>query len=91
MVAAPTKTEMFERLVIPVLLVINNSKLNTTRLHCILCKLSYHAPTRDWVLMCLLSILEKVTPLTNESTTLALDTSTPTPTGQDEEVSQCQD
>ena len=63
-----------------ILLFIDDSKLNTTRLHRILRNLCYHAPTRDWVVRCLLSILEKantVSPLTNESSP-ALDT-TPTP------------
>ena len=42
-----------------ILLFIDDSKLNTTRLHRILRNLCYHAPTRDWVVKCLLSILEK--------------------------------
>ena len=36
-----------------------DAKLNTTRLHRIPRSLCYHAPTRDWVFRCLLSILEK--------------------------------
>ena len=36
-----------------------DAKLNTTRLHRIPRSLCYHAPTRDWVVRCLLSILEK--------------------------------
>merc|ERR1719347_833505 len=42
-----------------ILLFIDDTKLNTTRLHRILRNLCYHAPTRDWVVKCLLSILEK--------------------------------
>jgi len=42
-----------------ILLFIDDAKLNTTRLHRILRNLCYHAPTRDWVIKCLLSILEK--------------------------------
>ena len=42
-----------------ILLFIDDSKLNTTRLHKILRNLCYHAPTRDWVIKCLLSILER--------------------------------
>ena len=42
-----------------ILLFIDDAKLNTTRLHRILRNLCYHAPTRDWVVRCLLSILEK--------------------------------
>merc|ERR1719481_1015428 len=42
-----------------ILLFIDDAKLNTTRLHRILRNLCYHAPTRDWVVKCLLSILEK--------------------------------
>ena len=42
-----------------ILLFIDDSKLNTNRLHRILRNLCYHAPTRDWVVKCLLSILEK--------------------------------
>ena len=36
-----------------------DAKLNTTKLHRIPRSLCYHAPTRDWVVRCLLSILEK--------------------------------
>ena len=36
-----------------------DAKLNTTRLHRIPRSLCYHAPTRDWVVRCLISILEK--------------------------------
>ena len=36
-----------------------DAKLNTTRLHRIPRSLCYHAPTRDWVVRCLLSVLEK--------------------------------
>ena len=42
-----------------ILLFIDDAKLNTTRLHRILRNLCYHAPTRDWVVRCLLTILEK--------------------------------
>merc|ERR1712142_35424 len=42
-----------------ILLFIDDAKLNTTRLLRILRNLCYHAPTRDWVVKCLLSILEK--------------------------------
>merc|ERR1719481_1781266 len=42
-----------------ILLFIDDAKLNTTRLHRILRNLCYHAPTRDWVVKCLLSILDK--------------------------------
>jgi E3 ubiquitin-protein ligase HUWE1 len=38
-----------------ILLFIDDAKLNTTRLHRILRNLCYHAPTRDWVVRCLLS------------------------------------
>merc|ERR1719336_1110607 len=48
-----------------ILLFIDDSKLNTTRLHRILRNLCYHAPTRDWVVKCLLSILEKANTLTS--------------------------
>ena len=42
-----------------ILLFIDDSKINTTRLHRILKYLCYHGPTRDWVVASLLSILEK--------------------------------
>ena len=42
-----------------ILLFIDDSKISTTRLHRILRNLCYHAPTRDWVVSSLLSILEK--------------------------------
>lgn len=42
-----------------ILLFIEDSKINTTRLHRILRNLCYHAPTRDWVIHSLLNILEK--------------------------------
>ena len=41
------------------MLFIDDPKINTTRLHRILRNLCYHAPTRDWVIKSLLSILEK--------------------------------
>ena len=37
----------------------DDPKINTTRLHRILRNLCYHAPTREWVVKSLLSILEK--------------------------------
>ena len=42
-----------------VLLFIDDPKINTTRLHRILRNLCYHAPTREWIIRSLLSILEK--------------------------------
>ena len=42
-----------------IILFIDDPKINTTRLHRILKNLCYHAPTRDWVIKSLLSILEK--------------------------------
>jgi E3 ubiquitin-protein ligase HUWE1 len=42
-----------------ILLFIDDSKINTTRLHRILRNLCYHSPTRDWVVNSLLSILDK--------------------------------
>ncbi len=42
-----------------IILFIDDSKINMTRLHRILRNLCYHAPTREWVVKCLLSILEK--------------------------------
>ena len=42
-----------------ILLFIDDSKINTTRLHRILRNLCYHGPTRDWVVRSLLSILDK--------------------------------
>lgn len=42
-----------------IILFIDDPKINTTRLHRILRNLCYHAPTREWVVKCLLSILEK--------------------------------
>eukprot|EP00095_Tigriopus_kingsejongensis_P000124 snap_masked-scaffold450_size166944-processed-gene-0.5 protein:Tk00124 transcript:snap_masked-scaffold450_size166944-processed-gene-0.5-mRNA-1 annotation:"e3 ubiquitin-protein ligase huwe1-like isoform x5" len=42
-----------------ILLFIEDAKINTNRLHRILRNLCYHVPTRDWVIMSLLSILEK--------------------------------
>ena len=43
----------------PIVLFIDDPKIHTTRLHRILRNLCYHAPTRDWVVKSLLSILEK--------------------------------
>ena len=48
-----------EGLSCPFILLFIDAKLNTTRLHRIPRSLCYHAPTRDWVVRCLLSILEK--------------------------------
>ena len=70
-----------------ILLFIDDTKLNTTRLHRILRNLCYHAPTRDWVIKCLLSILEKANCCTETSAgggasaaePLALTSTTPTP------------
>ena len=42
-----------------VLLFIDEPKLNTTRLHRILRNLSYHGPTRAWIIQALLAILQK--------------------------------
>ena len=42
-----------------IVLFIDDPKIHTTRLHRILRNLCYHAPTRDWVVKSLLSILEK--------------------------------
>ncbi len=42
-----------------ILLFIDDPKINTTRLHRILKYLCYHAPTRDWIVHSLLSILDK--------------------------------
>merc|ERR1719507_450438 len=42
-----------------IILFIDDPKINTTRLHRILRNLCYHAPTREWVVKSLLSILEK--------------------------------
>ena len=56
-----------------ILLFIDDAKLNTTRLHRILRNLCYHAPTRDWVIKCLLSILEKANCCTDSSTALTAD------------------
>ena len=42
-----------------ILLFLDDPKINTTRLHRILRNLCYHAPTREWVVKSLLSILEK--------------------------------
>ena len=42
-----------------VLLFIDESKLDTTRLHRVLRNLCCHGPTRDWVVKSLLSILER--------------------------------
>ena len=42
-----------------IVLFIDDPKINTTRLHRILRNLCYHAPTREWVIKSLLSILEK--------------------------------
>ena len=44
-----------------ILLFIDDSKINTTRLHRILKNLCYHAPTREWVVRSLLSILDRAT------------------------------
>ena len=52
-----------------ILLFIDDSKLNTARLHKILRNLCYHAPTRDWVIKCLLSILEKANSCSDSVTT----------------------
>ena len=67
-----------------ILLFIDDAKLNTTRLHRILRNLCYHAPTRDWVIRCLLSILEKANCCTDSTTVLTvadplLTGSSPTP------------
>jgi E3 ubiquitin-protein ligase HUWE1 len=56
-----------------ILLFIDDAKLNTTRLHRILRNLCYHAPTRDWVIKCLLSILEKANCCTDSSSALTAD------------------
>jgi len=66
-----------------ILLFIDDAKLNTTRLHRILRNLCYHAPTRDWVVKCLLSILEKAN-VGSENATHLVDpvgsgSNTPTP------------
>merc|ERR1712142_130415 len=66
-----------------ILLFIDDAKLNTTRLHRILRNLCYHAPTRDWVVKCLLSILEKAN-VGSENATQLVDpvgsgSNTPTP------------
>lgn len=42
-----------------IILFIDDPKINTTRLHRILRNLCYHAPTREWVVKSLLSILER--------------------------------
>jgi len=42
-----------------VLLFIDEPKLNTTRLHRVLRNLSYHGPTRQWIIRALLAILQK--------------------------------
>ena len=61
-----------------ILLFIDDTKLNTTRLHRILRNLCYHAPTRDWVVKCLLSILEKANMTTDQQPQhTQLDTPTP--------------
>ena len=61
-----------------ILLFIDDTKLNTTRLHRILRNLCYHAPTRDWVVKCLLSILEKANmTLDQQPQPTPLDTPTP--------------
>ena len=67
-----------------ILLFIDDPRLNTTRLHRILRNLCYHGPTRDWVLKCLLSILEKANCCTELNSAaadspLALTSATPTP------------
>jgi len=54
-----------------ILLFIDDAKLNTTRLHRILRNLCYHAPTRDWVIKCLLSILEKANCCTDSTSSTA--------------------
>ena len=60
-----------------ILLFIDDAKLNTTRLHRILRNLCYHAPTRDWVVRCLLSILEKA----NVGSTTEQPAGGPSPSG----------
>lgn len=57
-----------------IVLFIDDPKINSARLHRILRNLCYHAPTRDWVIKSLLSILEKSNdksaafpPISNES------------------------
>ena len=63
-----------------ILLFIDDSKLNTNRLHRILRNLCYHAPTRDWVVKCLLSILEKAnTHSTSEAVSSLLPAQVETP------------
>merc|ERR1740123_2616638 len=63
-----------------ILLFIDDAKLNTTRLHRILRNLCYHAPTRDWVVKCLLSILEKAnTHSTSEAVSSLLPAQVETP------------
>jgi len=62
-----------------ILLFIDDAKLNTTRLHRILRNLCYHAPTRDWVVKCLLSILEKANLVAEPAAPLEPAASTPTP------------
>ena len=63
-----------------ILLFIDDSKLNTNRLHRILRNLCYHAPTRDWVVRCLLSILEKAnTHSTSEAISSLLPAQVDTP------------
>merc|ERR1719336_891941 len=62
-----------------ILLFIDDSKLNTTRLHRILRNLCYHSPTRDWVVRCLLSILEKAN-INNSLETLQQTVLTPSST-----------
>ncbi|RZF32790.1 hypothetical protein LSTR_LSTR011436 [Laodelphax striatellus] len=42
-----------------ILLFIDDTKLNTVRLHRVFRNLCYHAPSRDWIIKALLSIMEK--------------------------------
>ncbi|XP_066927721.1 E3 ubiquitin-protein ligase HUWE1-like isoform X2 [Clytia hemisphaerica] len=66
-----------------VLLFLNDSTLNATRLHRILRNLSYHNPTKQWIILALISILRRTSSLNQENMValnkqFAAPTSTPT-------------
>ena len=54
-----------------VLLFMNESTLNSSRLHRILRNLSYHNPTKQWIILALISILRRTSSFHQESNSIA--------------------
>ena len=54
-----------------ILLFMNESTLNSSRLHRILRNLSYHNPTKQWIILALISILRRTSSFHQESSSIA--------------------